>query len=368
MDLANLGSVSSNGVVSHLPETSLEPLNLHTLSISIPSNSIHIATVSTAERDAWIYALKAMRSSSQAVTATPSNPPRYTSETDETLQIQLQQSQERIAQLEAKLAARNDTGTDAGGSCASATSSDIVALIDAKMAEIMEAIWAAHSTSSRTAETVHATVLTREESDTDVEARLSTIGDVEVAIQDLTESMEMRTSRIGKMVHELLPVKDDVKRIVAAIEGQQGAGLVGVPDPNGVNLLKRVIEDQKSISNDVGTLLSIAAESSLAQRVAWDELSREAKERHNALKQTFLGMSAEPGLRKCIEDLLQDDFVRSKFTETIRSIFLDLKCSLSDRSPEGSDSNGGGSATMDEILHEKLDNVGKSIYLERINL
>ncbi|KAI9347345.1 hypothetical protein BDR26DRAFT_855080 [Obelidium mucronatum] len=93
----------------------------------------------------------------------------------------------------------------------------------------------------------------------------------------LTESMEMRTSRIGKMVHDLVGgqkgIAEDVKLLLSRSSGE-GTVQSGIQSSS----IEGLEEGQKAISCDIGSLLAIAAEGNMSQRVGWESMDEKISE------------------------------------------------------------------------------------------
>ncbi|KAJ3232176.1 hypothetical protein HDU81_003276 [Chytriomyces hyalinus] len=418
LDISRMDAIMANSVLAHLPDTSQEPVNLFTFTISTGPTCIYLAATVSTDRDAWISALKMMTSSSEtcptndesdrANTAKP--PPRYSmqTESEETLQLQLQQSQERVAQLEQQLlqtqkdlqlaastvVSNADNQDNDQPVPAAAPAPNVINAIDSKMNEILEAIWAAHSTATRTAESLHPSSSTEENergpnaarNENEDGATATTISDVEAAVQDLTESMEMRTSRIGKMVHELLGVKEDVLAMKNMMFGGNGfrstsANEVTVDgnaclSTNGetIQVLNKVLSSQASTANDLGSLLGIAAESGLAQRMAWEEQAQSAQTRHSELVQLtqeqqdkliqlnktsfesvldkleLLVQTVEAGFAGKVHD------AHGKLSETIRAALKESPPSNTHARQQSSESS-----VADDLLNGELDNIAQVI-------
>ncbi|KAJ3254757.1 hypothetical protein HDU77_003953 [Chytriomyces hyalinus] len=419
LDISRMDAIMANSVLAHLPETSQEPVNLFTFTISTGPTCIYLAATASTDRDAWISALKMMTSSSPAETC-PTNedsdrvntakpPPRYSmqTESEETLHLQLQQAQERVLQLEQQLlqtqkelqlaastAVSNHDNQD-NNPVTPAPAPNVINTIDSKMNEILEAIWAAHSTATRTAESVHHHPSSSDPSgdegatggsgDEDG-AAATTLSDIEAAVQDLTESMEMRTSRIGKMVHELLSVKEDVlsvKKMMLEGTGFRSTSANEATDDGNACLsvnaesnqvLHKVLSSQASTANDLGSLLGIAAESGLAQRMAWEEQTQSAQTRHSELMQLTqeqqheliqLNKTSFESVLDKLELLVQTieagfagkmHDAHGKLSETIRAALKESTPSNAHARQQSSESS-----VADDLLNGKLDNITQVI-------
>ncbi|KAJ3313394.1 hypothetical protein HDU76_002661 [Blyttiomyces sp. JEL0837] len=200
---------------------------------------------------------------------------------------------------------------------------NINSTIDTRATEILEAIWSANTTSIKSSSVTGAPV-----------------ADLESAVVELTDSMEMRTSRIGKMVHELLnrPEVDvegtlrkvidemgvmclkrgDLNDVIQKVEtivkeglnskvtleagrsglnnardGQDGSQQLIKQSPFDVQQtenephvslqLDRILEMQRSLSNDVEGLMGIVAESAMMQRERESDVARDVASRHDTL-------------------------------------------------------------------------------------
>ncbi|KAJ3075379.1 hypothetical protein HDU98_008333 [Podochytrium sp. JEL0797] len=212
----------------------------------------------------------------------------------------------------------------------------------------MEAIWSAHSTSTRTTE-----------STTTAE---TTLTDIESSLLELTESMEMRTSRIGKMVHELVGTTNGIKGMLEGGGGGGGGGGRDVGD-GGVGRLEGGI---KSLSRDVESLLAIAAEQGLAVRVVEEE--REVAE----TARTRVILDGLTGVKDIMEK--QAENVKRLIQE---SVFEKLEKGLSDivgeermgnqvasavqAALEKIQLNTGRAGESEDLLHGKLDNIAEVI-------
>ncbi|KAJ3357811.1 hypothetical protein HDU83_002939 [Entophlyctis luteolus] len=139
---------------------------------------------------------------------------------------------------------------------ASYSSVDIHNLIDVKFSQIMEAIWAANTTRANSAEVVKTHATNQEPNATAIEN----------ALIDLTESMELRTSRIGKMVHEIASWKEQIMAIPAMSEN-----------------LATSRSGLDNLAHEVATLLAVAAENSVSDRIMRDEHLKIVKENHSEL-------------------------------------------------------------------------------------
>ncbi|KAI8846108.1 hypothetical protein BC829DRAFT_273226 [Chytridium lagenaria] len=145
----------------------------------------------------------------------------------------------------------------------------IAKLLDDRTTRILEAIWSSYTTAQ------NSNSVTRHPQVTDVEA----------AVVELTDSMEMRTSRIAKMVHELVGRRDPVK-VLLGEEGEKGA-LEGLKDKvdeilgkveGGVSFsnvgqndetldnISDLHDAQRQTSNDVNMIISLLAELGVSQR------------------------------------------------------------------------------------------------------
>ncbi|KAI8842865.1 hypothetical protein BJ741DRAFT_348474 [Chytriomyces cf. hyalinus JEL632] len=421
LDISRMDAIMANSVLAHLPETSQEPVHLFTFTISTGPTCIYLAATASTDRDAWISALKMMTYSSSSAETCPRNedsdrvntakpPPRYSmqTESEETLHLQLQQSQERVLQLEQQLlqtqkelqlvastAVPNQDIQD-DNPVTAAPAPNVINAIDSKMNEILEAIWAAHSTATRTAESIHHQPSSSDPSgdegapgrsgDEDG-APATTLSDVEAAVQDLTESMEMRTSRIGKMVHELLSVKEDVlsvKKMMLEGTGFRSASANEVTHDGNTCLslngeesnqvLHKVLSSQASTANDLGSLLGIAAESGLAQRMAWEEQTQSAQVRHSELMQLTqeqqheliqLNKTSFESVLDKLELLVQTieagfagkmHDAHGKLSETIRAALKESTPSNAHARQQSSESS-----VADDLLNGKLDNITQVI-------
>ncbi|KAJ3216516.1 hypothetical protein HDU67_009383 [Dinochytrium kinnereticum] len=103
----------------------------------------------------------------------------------------------------------------------------ITRVIDDRTTRVLEAVWSSYTTGQNTHEVTTAPTV-----------------DLQAAVVDLTESMEMRTSRIAKMVNDLLLRPDPVNAIEKLLRGSGAAGNGGV--------LETVLSKVEEISNKLG--------------------------------------------------------------------------------------------------------------------
>ncbi|KAJ3206241.1 hypothetical protein HDU82_004639 [Entophlyctis luteolus] len=230
-----------------------------------------LSCASADERDAWVDALT--RLCGIEVSKSNSLPPlpnpvveisrRNNLETHQ-LSRELETANARIKELEdgdrvqaqIQEAKKLSCGRKDEKEIASYSSVDIHNLIDVKFSQIMEAIWAANTTRANSAEVVKTHATNQEPNATAIEN----------ALIDLTESMELRTSRIGKMVHEIASWKEQIMAIPAMSEN-----------------LATSRSGLDNLAHEVATLLAVAAENSVSDRIMRDEHLKIVKENHSEL-------------------------------------------------------------------------------------
>jgi ribosomal protein L29 len=186
--------------------------------------------------------------------------------------------------------------------------STIKSIINTKTTEILEAIWSANTTSEKTSDVTKAPV-----------------ADLETAIMELTESLEMRTSRIGKMVHELLQRPDPESTFKKVLEEnglqESDGGKISVEEikqalnaiseklkdlrPSGgaseneattsntmpylgtdsqSEILMKIHEGQKTLGVDLDTMMGMMAASGVAQRARDSEIITQNISKHEELR------------------------------------------------------------------------------------
>ncbi|KAJ3096583.1 hypothetical protein HDU97_005757 [Phlyctochytrium planicorne] len=173
------------------------------------------------------------------------------------------------------------------------TLEDIVKVLDDRTSRVLEAIWSAYTTAQNSSSVANAPS-----------------ADIEASIADLTDSMEMRTSRIAKMVHDLQQRGDAFKELQAFssdIKARIPEGLGDVLEKLMGSLnrlaesnmeevltqvstlrssfaketdessddLARLEATQVQISSDLGMVITILAESGVSQRTRDDKIQKD---------------------------------------------------------------------------------------------
>ncbi|KAI9332719.1 hypothetical protein DFJ73DRAFT_896733 [Zopfochytrium polystomum] len=220
-----------------------------------------------------------------------------------------------------------------------------------------------------------------------------TMNEVAVAVAELTESMELRTTRIGQMVHELLqrtakkqesgPIVDvprhteDLKHIAQRMDEifARVSALPTVPSsvtnetrvsgeatPEWKSLLKSLENlkaEQSIVSNDLSTLLELFAESNSGQRDKETEARRSQMEQHAAAMSEFSEIrSSLASVESRVEKLLSGSIYSTNGGEEngnqILAAISDVQSKMNDLITARSDSS---SIEGDDLIQAKLDNI-----------
>ncbi|KAJ3138509.1 hypothetical protein HK100_012530 [Physocladia obscura] len=287
----------------------------------------------------------------------------------EKLQSQLKESQERVVDLEKQLTTFKiqqdgnkgqqqekkqkscDIDSNKSNQKNDSTGNNfLVSFIDSKLSKILEAIWTANSArlNTQSVNETNSAPLNQSINETNSAEDITQLPklaftEIENAIVELTESMEMRTSRIGKMVHEVVGWKDDISFLRSSVEALS-------------NKQDEKVSELESIANDMGSLLAIAAEGAINFRATKYEQQKENAENHTKILKVIEDEGSSTRnkiiemIQNCIVGKLDEIFSQDGRSEAIKNVI-----STSFQSSASTE------FSNPEFLNEKRENIAEVI-------
>ncbi|KAJ3413165.1 hypothetical protein HDV05_008368 [Chytridiales sp. JEL 0842] len=320
-------------------------------------NGAHVPLAAETTEDAsnWILALKMMMSGGGSTDSQGSFSRTASEEFEpvaEDVQTQDQLNQLR-AEIEALRAENELLKQQQSSSSQPLPTENLETLLDSKTTQIIEAIWASHTTTVNTSTT----------------SLTPTFTELREQLEGLTESMETRTSRIGRMVHEVLKrtevggdggiwkeVKEGIEEVVGKViqqetqqlkvESGNGGAVKGEEVVKGVEVLVEGLkEGMKGVEGDMGSLLSLLAEAQIAQRAGFAEVTELTAENHKEVVK--LQVKTKDELQSSIVERL--GHLQENLKASLQSLVLEqLTTPAHSRSTSG---------TEKELVNAKLDNI-----------